>query len=90
MKPNLELAMDSVKSDLRRYLEENFIMGTAAHALGDADSFLDHHVLDSTGFLELITYLEETYGLRVGDDEMMPENLDSIDAVAAFVSRKRG
>lgn len=82
--------MDQIKRELRSYIENNFIMGAGGPALADADSFLEFHVLDSTGFLELITYLEETYALRVGDDEMVPENLDSIDAVAAYVQRKRG
>lgn len=82
--------MDQIKRGLRRYIEDNFIMGAGGPALADADSFLEFHVLDSTGFLELITYLEETYALRVGDDEMVPENLDSIDAVAAYVTRKLG
>lgn len=82
--------MDQIKRDLRGYIEDNFIMGAGGPVLADADSFLEFHVLDSTGFLELITYLEETYTLRVGDDEMVPENLDSIDAVAAYVTRKLG
>ena len=82
--------MSDIRAALRRYIEENFIMGTGSTALGDADSFLEHHVLDSTGFLELIAHLEETYAIRVGDDEMVPENLDSLDAVAAFLARKRG
>jgi acyl carrier protein len=82
--------MDQIKTELRRYIESNFIMGAGGPVLGDADSFLEHHVLDSTGFLELITHLEEAYGVRVGDDEMVPENLDSLDAVTAFVARKRG
>ena len=83
--------MGNVKADLRRYIEDNFIMGTGTGpALADGDSFLEHHVLDSTGFLELISHLEETYAIKVGDDEMVPENLDSIDAIAAYLARKRG
>ncbi|MFA6262630.1 MAG: acyl carrier protein [Bacteroidia bacterium] len=82
--------MSQIRSDLRRYVEDNFIMGAGGTKLGDADSFLEFHVLDSTGFLELISHLEETYGIKVGDDEMVPENLDSIDAVAAYLERKRG
>ena len=82
--------MDEIRAALRRYIEDNFIMGAAGNVLGDADSFLEHHVLDSTGFLELIAHLEETYGIKVGDDEMVPDNLDSIDAAAAYVLRKRG
>jgi acyl carrier protein len=82
--------MSDIRPALRRFIEDNFILGAGAAPLGDADSFLEHHVLDSTGFLELIAHLEETYAIRVGDDEMVPDNLDSIDAVAAYVARKRG
>lgn len=82
--------MQSIKAALRDYIEANFIMGTGSAALADGDSFLEHHVLDSTGFLELIAHLEETYAIRVADDEMVPENLDSLDSAAAFVARKRG
>jgi acyl carrier protein len=81
--------MTDLRSDLRRYIEENFLLGTRATPLADSDSFLEQHVLDSTGFLELIAYLEETCAIRVGDEEMIPDNLDSIDAVVAFVTRKR-
>lgn len=81
--------MHEIKAAVRRYIEDNFIMGAGGVALGDGDSFLEHHVLDSTGFLELIGHLEETYAIKVLDDEMVPENLDSLDSVAAFVARKR-
>ncbi len=81
--------MDDVKAGIRRYIEDNFIMGARQVALGDADSFLEHHVLDSTGFLELIAYLEQAHGIKVEDDEMLPENLDSLDNVAQFLARKR-
>jgi acyl carrier protein len=47
-------------------------------------------VLDSTGFLELVAHLEETYGIKIGDDDMVPENLDSLNAIEAFVQRKQG
>jgi acyl carrier protein len=79
--------LDDVKTKVRKYISENFMLGSGV-ALTDADSFLEHHVLDSTGFLELIGYLEETYGIKVGDAEMIPENLDSLDNIAAFVARK--
>lgn len=82
--------MEPIKSALRRYIEDNFLLGNTGPALGDGDSFLEYHVLDSTGFLELVAHLEAAYGIRVGDDEMAPENLDSIDAVAAYIERKRG
>ncbi len=80
--------MDQIKANLRRYIEDNFIMGARAVALQDSDSFLEHHVLDSTGFLELIAHLEATYEIRVGDNEMLPENLDSLDNIAQFLRAK--
>lgn len=81
--------MNDIKAAIRRFIEDTFILGTGATVLADGDSFLEHHVLDSTGFLELIAHLEETYAIKVGDDEMVPENLDSIDAAAAYIVRKR-
>jgi acyl carrier protein len=80
--------MRDVKAELRQFIEQNFVLGTGSLQLADADSFLDRHVLDSTGFLELVAFIEEAFGIKVGDAEMIPENLDSIDNVAAFVARK--
>jgi len=81
--------MQDIKVEVRRYIEDNFIMGASGVTLADGDSFLEHQVLDSTGFLELIGHLEEAYRIKVLDDEMVPENLDSLQNVAAFVVRKR-
>lgn len=81
--------MDEIKAEVRRFISENFIMGAGGRVLADGDSFLDHHVLDSTGFLELISYLEATFGIKVLDEEMVPENLDSLDSVTSFVLRKK-
>ena len=78
----------AVKSDLRKFLAENFIMGSQPAPIEDHDSFLEMHIMDSTGFLELVGYLEETYGIEIADEDMTPENLDSLDGVAEFVARK--
>jgi acyl carrier protein len=82
--------MDDVKAEIRRFIDDNFIMGASGTVLGDDDSFLDHHVLDSTGFLELIGYLEESYAIKIADEEMIPENLDSVDCIVRFLAKKRG
>lgn len=79
--------MDSIKQSVRAYIEENFLMGGDSK-LADADSFMEHHVVDSTGFLELVTFIESAFGFRVEDEEMVPENLDSLDAIEAYVTRK--
>ena len=67
-----------------------FRHGRAADAArGRRFVLLEHHLLDSTGFLELCTFLEETYAIMVDDDEMVPENLDSLDSLVTVVSRER-
>ncbi|HEX3140342.1 MAG TPA: acyl carrier protein [Rhizobacter sp.] len=79
---------DDIKSKVRAYIVDNFIMGGDGGKFQDGDSFMEKHVIDSTGFLELVTYLEETYGFVVEDEEMVPENLDSLNAIEAYVRRK--
>ena len=81
--------MVDIRTELRCFIEDNFIMGARAVPLADGDSFLEHHVLDSTGFLELITFLEEACAIKVEDSEMIPENLDSLDSIVQFIARKR-
>lgn len=81
--------MDTLKEEIRRYIEDNFLLAARPAPLADDDSFLEHQVLDSTGFLELIAFLEETYAIKVEDDEMVPENLDSLDSVVRFLAGKR-
>ena len=72
---------------IRNFLEENFLFGQS-DALKDSDSFLDGGILDSTGVLELIAFLGRTYGITVEDEEVTPDNLDSIDKVSAYLHRK--
>ncbi len=81
--------MAKIKASLRQYIQDNFIMGSNGTKFADGDSFMELHILDSTGFLELIAHLEETYCIAVKDEEMVPENLDSLNAVRGFVDRKR-
>jgi acyl carrier protein len=81
--------VQELKAQLRQFIEDTFLMGTRSEPLADDASFLEHHVLDSTGFLELIAFLEETYAIKVDDHEMVPENLDSLDSLVGFVGRKR-
>ena len=57
-------------------------------SLEDRTSLLDHGIIDSTGVLEVIMFIETTFGVTVEDSEMLPENLDSIERIAAFVARK--
>ena len=73
---------------IRQFIVDNFLYGRA-NLLGDDDSFLESGILDSTGVLELISFLEKEYDILVEDNELVPENLDSINCVARFVAAKR-
>lgn len=75
------------RQQVRNFLEENFLFGRQ-NDLKDGDSFLEGGILDSTGILQLIAFLGETYGITVADEEVTPENLDSIDKIAAYLNRK--
>jgi acyl carrier protein len=80
--------MQDIKARVRSFIVDNFIMGGDAGKFTDSDSFMAKHVIDSTGFLELVSFIEDTYRIVVDDDDMVPENLDSLDNIAAYVSRK--
>jgi len=73
--------------DLHKFILENFLFGDDNNLKNDA-SLLEHGIIDSTGILELISFLEETYGITIEDDEMIPENLDSIDNINNFLNAK--
>ena len=79
--------MSDIRKKLRANIDENFIISDTK-GLTDDDSLLDKGVVDSTGFIELVTHLEEAFGIRVLDEEMLPENLDSIANLDAYVTRK--
>jgi acyl carrier protein len=79
--------MSENKTKIREFIVENFLFGNA-DGLKDDTSFLEEGIIDSTGVLELVTFLEETFSIQVEDEELIPENLDSIDNVSAFLERK--
>lgn len=77
----------SIKQQTRDFIQANFMMGGAADFSDDA-SFMELHLVDSTGFLELISFIETTFGFRLSDSEMVPENLDSLNGIERFVEQK--
>jgi acyl carrier protein len=77
-----------IKQQVRQFVLDNFMMAAAAEIPDDA-SFMDRHIIDSTGFLELISFVEETFGIQVTDEEMVPENLDSLSNIERYVQKKR-
>lgn len=77
-----------IEEDVRQFLSENFPLTGDGFALEKDASLLEAGVIDSTGVLEVIEFLEERYGIRIPDEEVLPENLDSIDAITGYVSAK--
>ena len=81
-------AMEQVRKKLRKYLFANFLFGGREDSLGNDTSFLEKGIIDSTGILEIVNYIEEEFGIKVEDEEMIPENLDSINRLTAYISHK--
>ena len=72
---------------IRSYIVENFLFGDD-DGLQDDTSFLDEGIMDSTAALELVDFLEKQFSITVEDEELVPENLDSINNAVAFIERK--
>ena len=77
------------RQKIRRYIAETFLFTTDDSALVDSESLMQRGIIDSTGALEVVLFLEETFGVKVEEDEMLPDNLDSVDRLLAFLQRKR-
>lgn len=77
-----------IGEQIHTYIVENFLLGDE-HGLSASESLLKSGVVDSTGVIELVGFLEETYEIEVADEDMVPENLDTIANIAAYVQRRR-
>lgn len=75
------------RSDIRAFIEENFVLHGSDKALADDTSLLESGRVDSTGVLTLVAFVEDTYGLEVSDEDLVPENFDSIDRIVAYIER---
>lgn len=73
------------REQIRSFISDTFFVDEFA----DGDSFLKNGIIDSMGMLELVVFLEKTFGIAIVDVELMPENLDSVDNLAGFIERKR-
>jgi acyl carrier protein len=77
----------SIEQDVRNFVISNFLFGVD-NGLTTEQSFLSTGIIDSTGVLELVAFLEDTYQMKIADNELVPENLDSLQNVTGFVGRK--
>lgn len=79
----------STEEIMRNYILENYLFTDEQSALSNSDSFMEKGIIDSTGILEVLFFLEDELGVKVEDEEMIPENLDSVDNIVAFVNSKK-
>jgi len=81
--------MSSIEETVRNFVVEHFLFGDGEAVRGDT-SFLEEGIIDSTGILELVMFLEETYGIKVEDNELVPQNFDTVDNIALYLGTKVG
>ena len=79
----------NIAARVRTFIEDNFLFREDKDAIRDGESLLEAGLIDSTGVLELVAFLEGEFGFVMADADIVPENLDSIEAIAAYVARKR-
>ena len=80
--------MRSIEQEIRQFIIDNFLFGDLATELSNDDSLLYRGIIDSTGALELITFLQDMYEIQILDDELLPQNLDSVNGLVQFINRK--
>jgi len=77
-----------IKDQLRQFFSDNFLVEFGKD-VSEEDSLLENGIIDSTGVLELVTFVEKTYKIKVNDDEIIPDNFDSIENIIKFVKQKQ-
>lgn len=80
--------MPQIDKELRRFVIDNFLFGQDDNKFSDEDSFVDEGIIDSTGMLELVAFLEKQYRIKLEDEELIPDNLDSINNLVKFIQKK--
>jgi len=77
------------KDKIREFVINNFLLGVDNQVLNDDTSFLEQGIIDSTGILELVSFVQEAFDIRIEDMELMPDNLDSLNNLEAFITKKK-
>lgn len=77
-----------IKEKIYNFLEENVMLDTEEENISDDESFMENGIIDSTGILELVSYIEEEFGFEVADDELVPDNFDSVNKLTEYINKK--
>jgi len=78
-----------IRNKLKEFIIDNFMMGREDEELTDSGSLLELGIIDSTGVLELVSFLEGEFEFTIDDEELIPENLDSVEHLIKFIERKK-
>lgn len=79
---------EDVKIILRNFISGSFLPSAGLDSFNDSDSFMERGIVDSTGVLELLEFIEDKFQIQVDDEEIIPENLDSLNNLISFIKRK--
>lgn len=80
--------VEALASEIKAFIISNFLFGQIGDGISADQSFLETGIIDSTGLLELVAFVEQRYGIAIADRELVPENLDSLTNISRFVARK--
>ncbi len=80
--------VELLRAQVRDFIEQNFLFGADESSLDDTAPLIEQGILDATGVVELVLFLEETYGIVVAESELEPEHFESVDAIVAYVAAK--
>ncbi len=83
-----QTAERDIKSKLREFIKNNFLLGNDS-SLNDEDSFMGKGIVDSTGILEVVSFVEENFAFKIPDEDLLPENLDSINNLVTYITKKQ-
>lgn len=79
---------DTIRDAVKAFVVENFLFGDTSHPMADTDSLIENGIIDSTGVLELVAFIEDHYAITVADADIVPANLDSLTRITAFIASK--
>ena len=79
--------MQVYADQIKAFIIDNFLFNAEGSSLGDDESFLENGIIDSTGILEVVAWIEETFGVRVPDADLLPENFDTVQRLAAYIHK---
>ncbi|NLE02886.1 MAG: acyl carrier protein [Fibrobacter sp.] len=78
----------NIQDHIVSFIKSNFLMNSDTISFTNNDSFLEKGIIDSTGILELVSFVQQTFGITVHDEELLPENFDSVNKIVSYVSKK--